>query len=160
MWNEPTYIDQVTCAYCHGEGENIAGSGTGLEIKEAVLPLDIHLDQADIANTLIKGFEKSGMNTDNISDGQHTFGELYYHRMVLFSLFVNSHPAIAWKSHEHADGTMFDGYFIVGVLTPKGDYSYHYEDKFWDYFKCDELATAPEWDGHTPNDIDRLLSVK
>lgn len=98
-------------------------------------------------------------NIENVSDGYHTFGELYYHRMVLFSVICNTFKEISWKSKLHSDGTMFDGYFIVGINTPKGQYTYHYELKYWDIFNVEELEKAPEYDGHKPEDIARLLSL-
>ena len=109
-------------------------------------------------NELIKN---QHINTDNISDGYHTFGELYYHRAALFSVICNQNKEIAWKSKKHHDNTMFgDNWFIVGVNTPNGQYSYHYEiDKYWDGFDVKELEFAPEWDGHKPSDIDRLFSL-
>lgn len=97
--------------------------------------------------------------TIRLSDGYHTFNELYYHRMLLFSIICNQNKDVAWKSKLHDDGTMFDGYFIVGITTPKGDFTYHYELKDWDMFKVKELETAPKWDGHQPKDIVRLLSI-
>lgn len=54
---------------------------------------------------------------------------------------------------------MFKDYFIVGVTTKEGDYSYHYHKKYWDYFNVTELSNAPEWDGHKPSDINRLLKL-
>lgn len=55
---------------------------------------------------------------------------------------------------------MVQCYFIVGIDTPEGQYSYHYHKKYWDKFKCvNELEFAPEWDGHKPEDVDRLLSL-
>lgn len=94
-----------------------------------------------------------------ISDGYHTFNELYHHRMILFAVICNSYKAQAWKSKLHHDGTMYDDYFIVGITTPKGDYTYHYHMDDWDYFDVKELPNAPEWDGHKPSDIDRLLTL-
>lgn len=94
-----------------------------------------------------------------ISDGSHTFDELYHHRMVLFSIICNANPDKAWKSESHHDGTMFEGYFIVGIDTEEGQFSYHYKMENWDYFKVKELAYAPKWDGHTAKDIDRLFSI-
>lgn len=95
----------------------------------------------------------------DISDGSHTFKELYYHRMVLFSVICNTYKDKAWKSWKHDDGTMFDDYFIVGVITPEGDYSYHYSKEYWDMFDVLELDHAPKWDGHKPEDIGRLCSL-
>lgn len=102
-------------------------------------------------------------NVDNkgeISDGSHTFDELYYHRMVLFSIICNQNKYEAWKSRTHDDGTMFDDYFIVGITTKEGDYSYHYHKDHWDKFNVRELLNAPPWDGHEPKDIVRLFSLK
>ena len=94
-----------------------------------------------------------------ISDGYHTFDELYYHRMALFSVICNTYKDNAWKSWKHHDGTMYDDYFIVGITTPKGDYTYHYHKDNWDMFKVKEIPSAPEWDGHTPSDIHRLFDL-
>jgi hypothetical protein len=66
---------------------------------------------------------------------------------------------VAWKSWLHFDGTMFDDYFIVGITTPQGNYSYHYHKDHWGMFDVPVMDRAPEWDGHVPSDIDRLLSL-
>ena len=96
--------------------------------------------------------------TGETSDGYHTFNELYHHRAVLFSVIVKAFPDHAWKSRKHHDGTMYDGMFIVGIETPDGQATYHYDiEPYWDMFKCKELEYAPEWDGHTPAQaIDRI----
>ncbi len=94
----------------------------------------------------------SEINGDT-SDGHHTFNELYHHRAVLFSVIVRDHRELAWKARKHHDGTMYDGMFIVGVETPKGQATYHYDlDPYWEMFDCEEREFAPEWDGHTPDD--------
>ncbi|MDD4377765.1 MAG: hypothetical protein PHH48_06490 [Eubacteriales bacterium] len=98
-------------------------------------------------------------NPGKISDGYHTFDELYYHRMLLFSIICNQNKDVAWKSWLHADGTTFEDYFIVGITTPEGDYSYHFNKVHWGMFNVKELPNAPEWDGHEPEDIKRLLSL-
>jgi hypothetical protein len=98
-------------------------------------------------------------NKGDLSDGYHSYNELYKHRMVLFSVICNQNQEVAWKSLLHHDGTMFDGYFIVGINTPQGQFTYHYQLKDWELFKVKELEKAPEYDGHTPDDIDRLYSL-
>lgn len=99
--------------------------------------------------------------TGNTSDGYHTFNELYHHRAVLFSVIVRDHRELAWKSMRHHDGTMYDGMFIVGIETPEGQATYHYDiDPYWDMFNCKELDQAPEWDGHTPSEaIERISTL-
>lgn len=103
--------------------------------------------------------KESQVITGETSDGYHTFNELYYHRMVLFSIICNNNKEVAFKSKLHADGTMFDNYFIVGVHTPNGYYTYHYHVDNWDMFDVEEVEKAPEWDGHKPSDIRRLLTL-
>ena len=99
--------------------------------------------------------------TGETSDGYHTFNELYHHRAVLFSVIVRDHLELAWKSKVHHDGTMFDGMFIVGIETPEGQATYHYDiDPYWEMFDCIELIEAPEWDGHTPDEaIERVSTL-
>lgn len=99
--------------------------------------------------------------TGETSDGYHTFDELYDHRARLFSVIVRDHRELAWKSMLHHDGTMYDGMFIVGIETPDGQATYHYDvDPYWDLFDCEVLDRAPEWDGHTPRQaIDRIAAL-
>ena len=92
-------------------------------------------------------------------DSYHTINELYAHRTLLFALICNQNSNISWKSRVHKDETMFDDMFIAGINTPKGQYTYHCELKFWEVFKIKELDKAPVWDGHKPEDIGRLFSL-
>lgn len=100
--------------------------------------------------------ENPNESVGDLSDGYHTFNELYNHRAVLTALaFI--HLPYAWKSKVHEDGSMFDGMFIVGAPTPYGMITYHYELEYWNLFKIPELPHAPHFDGHTPNDVvDRI----
>lgn len=92
------------------------------------------------------------------SDGYHTFNELYHHRALLFSVIVRNYPELSWKSKRHFEGDMYKGMFIVGINTPDGQASYHYDiEPYWDMFECEELEFAPEWDGHTSDQaIERI----
>ena len=111
-------------------------------------------------NEELKQMRDAGISRKDISDGYHTFEELYFHRMILFSIILNQNPTISWKAKKHHDGTMFgDDSFICGIETPEGQYSYHYNIKYWDLFDIKELERAPEYDGHKPKDIDRLLTL-
>lgn len=104
------------------------------------------------------------IDSGEISDGYHTFNELYHQRAILFATIVNQNSDRAWKSYKHEDGKYcFDKngeWFIVGIDTPQGSYTYHYEKKYWDVFKCKELECAKHWDGHTEKDVIRLLSLQ
>ena len=99
---------------------------------------------------------------DDVSDGFHTFRQLYYQRMMLFATIVKQNKDKAWKSLRHEDGELcfVGGWFIVGIDTPEGSYTYHYEDNFYSLFDCTELDRAKHWDGHTEEDVTRLLSLE
>lgn len=98
----------------------------------------------------------------DVSDGYHTFNELYHHRAVLFSVICSKFPDKAWKSKLHDTGDMFDGMFIVGIETEHGQATYHYDiDPYWDMFNVTELEKAPTYDGHTPSDaINRIATLR
>ena len=98
-----------------------------------------------------------------LSDGFHTFNGLYEQRMILFAALVKAYKDKAWKSYRHEDGEWCfgGGWFIVGIDTPEGSYTYHYENKYWDMFDCIDLPRAPHWDGHTEADAEtRLMSLE
>ena len=99
---------------------------------------------------------------EEVSDGFHTFNDLYEQRMFLFAALVNAYKDRAWKSLRHEDGEhCFGGdWFIVGIDTPKGSYTYHYGIQYWDVFDCEVLPRAKHWDGHTDKDVTRLMSLQ
>lgn len=102
----------------------------------------------------------------DISDGYHTFSELYRYRMLLQAAWLNalyisvetgwSTDQRSWhieKSWRHHDGELCfgkDNYFIVTAVLPTGQISNHYKGEYWDLFKIKEVERAIEWDGHTP----------
>lgn len=95
-----------------------------------------------------------------ISDGYHTFNELYEHRCSLFLALMASNPAISWASTLHDDGSSFDGWFIAGMNPPTGMVTYHLPAGMWS-LACETKATilerAPKWDGHTAADVVKRL---
>lgn len=125
-----------------------------------VVVSDLCRDTADLLETME---QKPCEDIGEISDGHHTFNELYHQRAVLFATIVNLNKDKAWKSFKHYDGKYcFDSngdWFIVGIDTPEGSYTYHYSKEYWDIFDCEELECGKEWDGHTENDVTRLLSL-
>ena len=99
----------------------------------------------------------------DLSDGYHTFNQLYFQRMILFAALVKAYKEKAWKSYRHEDGEYCfgGGWFIVGIDTPEGTYTYHYENKYWDMFDCVDLPRGKHWDGHTEEDAEtRLMSLE
>jgi len=99
-------------------------------------------------------------NTGKISDGYHTFDELYDHRIALFIALMRCNPKISWRANNHEDGSNLEGWFIAGMHLPSGDISYHLPNDKWkqlDNTGIQTMNNGPIWDGHTPKDvIDRL----
>lgn len=106
--------------------------------------------------------ESLKLKIGDISDGYHTFDELYHHRAVLFAVICNMYPDKAWKSKQHDDPNfpMYNGMFIVGIETPEGQATYHYNlDPYWDIFNVKEIDRAPKFDGHTPDEAIRRIGL-
>lgn len=81
-----------------------------------------------------KMFEKLDMG--NVSDGYHTFNELYRYRMLYNAAFFNElakGDVKVCKSHKHYDGEecFGGGWFIVMAELPTGQISNHYENRYW-----------------------------
>lgn len=121
---------------------------------DKVLSYPKHITKEEISQDIM-----NKIDVGEISDGYHTFDELYMHRRVLFSIICHQYKHLAWKSWKHSDGTMFDGCFVVGINTPEGQYTYHYGEQYWNEFDVKILENAPTYDGHQPSDISRLLSL-
>lgn len=98
----------------------------------------------------------------DLSDGYHTFRQLYHQRMMLFAALVRQNRDRAWKSLRHEDGELCfgGGWFIVGIDTVEGSYTYHFEDNYFNLFDCVELERGKHWDGYTEKDVTRLLSLE
>lgn len=110
-------------------------------------------------------------------DGYHTFKDLYNHRYALFINLCRLYNILrlsaeninmdigirkVWKSKLHSDGTMFDDSFIMGIGEEPGkQITYHFPLEMFEKMTFAEtLENAPEWDGHTPDDVlERLKSL-
>lgn len=118
------------------------------------------------ANPKHKNFEP--LESECTCDGYHTFDELYEHRYVLwialakvlaetdFSEWGSRCPNV-WRSKFHSDGKpAFDGkWFLLGIEKEKGtQITYHLPIERWDECEFAEtLEKAPEFDGHTSDDV-------
>lgn len=105
-------------------------------------------------NALIKDAD-----SNLISDGYHTFKELYDHRNLLFVVlskmikFDNAHHV--WRSIKESNGNMQKGWFIMGInKDPGNQITYHLPIDFWDLTGYAEtLDKAPDFDGHSSGDV-------
>ena len=94
-------------------------------------------------------------DSGKVSDGYHTFDELYEHRHMLFLNLMDHHES--WYSRFHFDGSTMLGWFIAGIELPGGKtITYHLPDKHLDLaarVATTYLDKSPPWDGHTSNDV-------
>jgi hypothetical protein len=88
---------------------------------------------------------------NDLSDGYHTFDELYEHRNLLFiNLCLGCPEHSAWKP----DG---DGWFILFHMTKHGQISYHIPNRHLSKVEGRIEMKNVEWDGHTGADtLERL----
>ncbi len=118
--------------------------------------------KVDFINNEIKS---SKIDTNLISDGYHTFGELYQHRIELFIAlcrelsknpeYQNGQKSEIWRSTKHSDGSVWDNWFIMGIGKESGEQiTYHLSMEYWEKTNfAQTLELAPTFDGHTPDDV-------
>ena len=130
--------------------------------------LRIQKDLAQFHIDEVNSKEGGGRYVAQISDGYHTFDELYeFRKMYNASLFNEWAINESWggrvtpkynvhKSWKHHDGEdcFGGGWFIVSAMLPTGLISNHYKAEDWDLFKVPEVEKALfEFDGHTGKDV-------
>lgn len=115
------------------------------------------MSEIDKINSMIQINKKQkNISTKEISDGHHTFGELYEHRIILFCTLCNLLPNISWKSKKHYDeenDPMYEDSFIAGINTPDGIATYHIKLQYWELFEVIELERAPKYDNYGNEEV-------
>jgi len=109
------------------------------------------METIELINAAIRG-----VDSNQVSDGYHTFGELYEHRIALFIALCKIKPYPAcWRSQLHHDGSAFEGWFIMGIGKDRGEQiSYHLPMSKWEETRfAHTVKYAPEWDGHSGEDV-------
>lgn len=109
----------------------------------------------EIINNLI---QREKVDTNLITDGFHTFGELYEHRITLFIALA--------RALVHARTLKYiwrfktdDNWFLLGINKREGEQiTYHLPISKWDQTEfADTVSARPLYDGHTSQDVlDRL----
>ena len=92
-------------------------------------------------------------DTSSVSDGHHTFCDLYDHRNMLWLLVLKHYPDIAFKTHRDENDVKEEDYFIAGLNTSFGQLTYHIPDIYWQYLNVKELPKNEDYDNHTPEDV-------
>lgn len=92
---------------------------------------------------------------EDLSDGYHTFDELYEHRHHLFLCLVRQMPSLKrWLIHDH-----FEGWDLIAVDLPLiGQISYHLPIRLRPHYRTFAWSSEPyQWDGHTSEDVIKRL---
>lgn len=88
------------------------------------------------------------MEIGDVSDGYHTFNELYDHRNLIFIALCLQMPEKArWKPH-------YPGWPVLFLELPHAQISYHVQDKYLHLFAYKiERDDTYVWDGHSAEDV-------
>jgi len=147
--------------------------------RVAYVNVDDPQQMLESVNRLVGMLELKGQ----VSDGYHTFDELYEFRKMYNAALFNEwgrqyqtseessvYPPVnafdlnrgvtrkydVHKSWKHNDGEecFGGGWFIVVAMLPSGQISNHYKAEDWDLFKIPEVEKAKyPFDGHTGQDV-------
>jgi len=100
--------------------------------------------------------KKFEIKDGDISDGYHTFDELYEHRVALFIRLCNmAGSCYIRKNH-------YDGWDAIYILLPEGQVSYHVPVRYRDMLPHDCIEVdGGFYDGHDSSDVlNRLLPLR
>ena len=132
--------------------------------EEKSIPFEVHRYCAEKLEYLLEliNIEESKEDKGEISDGYHTFNELYLYRMLYNAAFFNllnkeKYNVHKSKRHHTGEECFGGGWFIVMAELPTGQISNHYELKYWNLFDIPEREFAMAWDGHTPQQAAQRL---
>jgi hypothetical protein len=93
-----------------------------------------------------------------VSDGYHTFAELYEHRCLLFAALCKW-LAEAFKTHKNDKGEEWAGWFIAGFNSPVGQVTYHLPEWLYDWVDAQPIERNDGYDGHTSQDVAKRLRL-
>ena len=94
-----------------------------------------------------------------VSDGYHTFSELYDHRCLLWLNVLQAHKGMAFKTWLNDAGEKLDGWFIAGLDTEHGQITYHLPERLWSLLDVKETEKNEGYDGHTPEETLKRLEM-
>ncbi len=94
-----------------------------------------------------------------VSDGYHTFHELYEHRNILWINILNLNPGMAFKTRKNDKGEIWEGWFIGGMNTPFGQVTYHLPEKHWSHVDVKEVERNSDYDQHSSHDVLERLEL-
>ena len=99
-------------------------------------------------------------DVSEVSDGYHTFAELYDHRCLLWVNVLLAHKERAFKTWRNDAGEKWEGWFIAGMNTEAGQITYHLPEKLWVLLAgIAETHQNEGYDGHCSTDVLSRLAL-
>lgn len=145
-----------------GEDLQLGEVGFGADPISALINLRTKLpsETIEVSPELLTALLNLPTERGQLSDGYHSFNDLYSHRHLLFAMAArlgnwgnNDRKLKGWKAWKHHDGTFYEGWFIAGLELPTGTITYHFPAEYWTLIGLPHIDRAPEWDGHTSDDV-------
>lgn len=99
---------------------------------------------------------------DKVTDGYHSFDELYDHRCILFITLMKQMPDKAFWTYKNKEEETWDGWIICAIETKHGQISYHVPVKYIGLLKdyIQEKECNDTYDEHTSVDVlERLKRI-
>jgi len=144
---------------------NVGNDQTMMLLEEAAFYVatveQVLADQLKSIREHMTSFGVPAMSQDEedkgeVSDGYHTFNELYEHRHMLFLAMMGDDSIHSWFALLHDDGKGMEGWFIAGCTLGHQPITYHLPTRLLPLaFNSGAryLDRAPRWDGHTSADV-------
>lgn len=120
-----------------------------------------------------EAIRKGIIDSAYITDGYHTFSELYQHRAILFialckeisnnAEYQTGQKSFIWKTTKYSDGKDLEkGWFLMGIGANSGEQiTYHLPMSYWSKTSfVNIIGQAPIFDKHTSDDVvKRILDL-
>ncbi len=138
----------------HGSPFFMSENGIEYNLKDA----NVFTDQRKAHRYILNKNNKITQNLDDISNGFHTFRELYDQQVALLSVISALIPAYCVKSKQSHDGNMSKGMFTMRINYPNiKPITFHLKNEYWDKIPCAESDQLRECEMlHATNNLKRL----
>jgi len=164
--------DKPTAAMVHGKRhqeieirlaifQTVTGLASNLSRSGELLAPAQTLKQCKEIEKWILGEPKVAKDPGEISDGYHTFSELYAARHILFVNVCLMSPNIAFWTHRSKEGEVMDGWFILGLQSSNEQLTFHLPVEYLHYVKgvIKEVERNKLYDDHGGVEVLERLKI-
>lgn len=117
----------------HGSSFFMSENGIEYNLKDT----NVFTDERKARRYILNKNNKITQNSDDISNGFHTFKELYDQQAALLSVISAMIPEYCEKSKQQLDGNMSEGMFAMRINYPGiKPMTFHLKREYWDKIPC------------------------